>query len=60
MNNGVIIWLIIFALSAAGFFIIAVIVSINGFADLRSLLQHSDQRNKTNANLEKEAEKASE
>ena len=46
MNSGVIAWLIIFAFSAAGFFIIALIVSIKGLADLRDLLQHSEQRDK--------------
>ncbi len=36
MNNGVIIWLVIFAIAAAGFFVIAAIVSVKGFADLRT------------------------
>jgi thiol:disulfide interchange protein len=53
MSNGVTIWLVIFALSASGFFLIALIVSINGIADLRSLLQHSEQRDKPNAEPEK-------
>ena len=45
MSNGVIVWLIIFAVSAAVFFVTALVVSIKGLADLRSLLQasrHSD------------------
>ncbi|MDQ3064151.1 MAG: hypothetical protein M3R14_15020 [Acidobacteriota bacterium] len=60
MNNGVIIWLIIFALAAASFFVIAVIVSIKGFADLQTLLQNSERRDKSNAKPEKEVEKTSE
>lgn len=60
MNNGVIVWLIIFALSAAGFFLIALIVSIRGLADLRDLLQHSEHRVKPDTKPEKEAEKVSE
>jgi len=60
MNNGVIIWLIIFALAAACFFVIAVIVSIKGFADLRTLLQHSKHRDKTNRKLQENPEKISE
>jgi hypothetical protein len=47
MDNGVILWLIIFALSAAGFFLIALIVSIRGLSDLRDLLQNSEQRDKS-------------
>jgi hypothetical protein len=44
----------IFALAAGGFFLIALIVSINGVADLRDLLQHSEQRDKPDAKSEKE------
>lgn len=44
MNKGSIIWLIIFAVSAIVFLVIAVIVSVRGFADLQSLLQHSNRR----------------
>ena len=54
MNNGVPIWLVIFALAAAGFFLIALIVSVNGVADLKDLLQHSEQRGEPDANSEKE------
>lgn len=46
MNNGVSVWLVIFALSATGFFIIALIVSVKGLADLRTLLRHSERRDK--------------
>jgi len=59
MNNGVIAWLIIFALSAAGFFIIALIVSVKGFADLRTLLRHSEQRDKPSKFPGEEEEKVS-
>ncbi len=48
MNNGVIIWLIIFALAAASFFVIAAIVTVKGFADLRALLRHSEPEDKRN------------
>jgi len=60
MNNGVVIWLIIFALAAAGFFVIAAIVSVKGFADLRTLLQHSKHRDKPNSKLGKDPESFSE
>lgn len=55
MNNGVIVWLVIFALSVAGFFLIALIVSIKGLGDLRALLRHSEREDS-----EKEAKKVSE
>lgn len=54
MNNGVIIWLIIFALSAVSFFVIAAIVTVKGFADLRALLRHIPREGKPNAKSEKE------
>ena len=60
MNNGVIVWLIIFALSAAGFFLIALIVSIKGLGDLRLLLRHSGREDKPAVKSEKEVEKVSE
>ena len=60
MNSGVIIWLIIFALAAASFFVIAVIVSIKGFADLQTLLQNSERRDKSNGKSLKEAKKTAE
>lgn len=43
MNNGVFIWIFIFAVSTVGFFLIAAIVAIKGFFDLRLLLRHSNQ-----------------
>lgn len=39
MNTGTLFWLIIFAISAAVFFIVAAIVTIKGFSDLRDLLR---------------------
>ncbi len=49
MSNGVIFWLITFALSAVCFFVIAAIVTVKGSADLRTLLRHSEREDKTNA-----------
>ncbi len=43
MNTGATIWLIIFAVSAIVFFVIAAGVSIRGLADLRALLGQSEQ-----------------
>ena len=57
MNNGVIVWLVIFALAASIFFLIAAIVSIKGFADLQDLLQHSRHRDKPDAKLQDDSEK---
>ena len=56
MNNGVVIWLIIFALAAVLFFVIAVVVSIKGFADLLTLLRHSGTRDKHRTKPEQEVE----
>jgi hypothetical protein len=39
MRTGALLWLIIFAVSAATFFVVAFIVTINGFGDLRELLR---------------------
>lgn len=39
MNKGTLFWLIIFAVSAAAFFVIAATVSIRGFGDLLLLLK---------------------
>jgi hypothetical protein len=39
MNTGASLWLIIFALSAAVFFVVAAIVAFNGLSDLRDLLR---------------------
>ncbi|MDQ3750579.1 MAG: hypothetical protein M3367_16415 [Acidobacteriota bacterium] len=52
MNSGVIIWLIIFALSAACFFVVAAIVTVKGLADLRALLRHSEPEDKRNEEAE--------
>jgi hypothetical protein len=41
MTSGALIWLIIFGISAAGFFLIAAVVGYKGFADLQVLLRHS-------------------
>lgn len=41
MNVGIIIWLLVFALSAAVFFIVAAVVAVKGLGDLRTLLRHS-------------------
>ncbi|MCA1603247.1 MAG: hypothetical protein LC776_16960 [Acidobacteria bacterium] len=45
MKTGTLLWMIIFAISAAAFFIVAAIVTIKGFADLRDLLRPPDERN---------------
>ena len=44
MNTGIIIWLLVFALSAAVFFIVAAVVAVKGLGDLRTLLRHSKRR----------------
>lgn len=41
MHSGVIIWLVICALSTIVFFVIAAVVIVKGFSDLRSLLRIS-------------------
>ncbi|MEP6913092.1 MAG: hypothetical protein ABI923_10070 [bacterium] len=43
MNTGALSWIIIFAISAAVFFIVAGIVAIKGLSDLRDLLRSPDQ-----------------
>ena len=48
MNSGVIIWLIVFVLSAAVFFLIAGVVTVKGLGDLRVLLRHSRQSERPN------------
>jgi hypothetical protein len=45
MSNGTLLWLIIFAIAAATFFIVAAIVTIKGLSDLRDLLRPPDERN---------------
>jgi hypothetical protein len=39
MNTATLLWMIIFALSALCFFVVAAVVSVRGFADLRDLLR---------------------
>ena len=41
MNIGIIIWLLIFAVSSAVFFIVAAVVAVKGLGDLRTLLRYS-------------------
>ncbi len=41
MNKVAIVWLIIFCVSAIGFFLIAGVVAVKGIGDLRTLLRHS-------------------
>ncbi len=43
MNNGSFLWLIIFGIAAACFFVIAAIVAFRGFRDLQDLLQETRQ-----------------
>ena len=46
MRTGTLIWLIIFAISAATFFIVAAVVAVKGIGDLRDLLRPPDDRGK--------------
>jgi hypothetical protein len=39
MNTGALLWIIIFAVAAAVFFIVAAVVSIRGVSDLKDLLR---------------------
>jgi hypothetical protein len=39
MNTGAILWIIIFAIAAAVFFIVAAVVSVRGVSDLKDLLR---------------------
>jgi hypothetical protein len=43
MRTGILLWLLIFAVSAAAFFIVAAIVAVNGLGDLRDLLRRTDE-----------------
>ena len=52
MNNGIFIWIIIFAVSTIGFFLISVVVGIKGFFDLRLLLRHSNRNDEFEPNSE--------
>jgi hypothetical protein len=40
MNVGTLVWLVIFGISGAVFFVIAAIVAVKGFSDLLELLHH--------------------
>ena len=44
MHTGAMIWLGIFAVAAAMFFVVAIVVSIKGWKDLQELLQHSSKQ----------------
>ena len=39
MNTGTLIWMIIFAVCALGFLVVAAVVTVGGFGDLRELLR---------------------
>ena len=39
MNTGTLVWLVIFAACALCFFVVAAVVSVRGFGDLRELLR---------------------
>ncbi|HKO98022.1 MAG TPA: hypothetical protein VJU86_13575 [Pyrinomonadaceae bacterium] len=39
MNNGTLFWIIIFAISALTFFVVAAVVAVKGVSDLRHLLR---------------------
>ena len=41
MTTGVIIWLVLFAISAAGFLLIAAVVTVRGFVDMKMLLSET-------------------
>jgi hypothetical protein len=43
MKIGALLWLIIFALTAAVFFVVAAIVAFKGLSDLRDLLRSPDE-----------------
>ena len=47
MNDGSLIWMVVFAIAAAVFFGIAAIVAVKGFGDLKDLLRRSDRRSET-------------
>lgn len=49
MDNRAVIWLLIFAISAALFFVVAGVVTVKGLTDLRTLLRHrkpSDEKDR--------------
>ena len=50
MNNGILIWIVIFAVSTMGFFLIAAVVAVKGFFDLQLLLRHTNRSDKFEPN----------
>lgn len=46
MTNGALFWLIVFAISAAVFFVVAAVVAFKGLSDLRGLLSRPDDKNR--------------
>ena len=44
MRTGILVWMIIFGISAVAFFIVAAIVSVKGFSDLKDLLRPPGER----------------
>jgi hypothetical protein len=43
MNSGALVWIVLFALAAICFFIIAAIVAVKGTSDLKDLLSGSSE-----------------
>jgi hypothetical protein len=43
MNSGALVWMVLFALAAICFFVVAAIVAVKGMSDLRDLLSGSDE-----------------
>jgi len=46
MTRGALFWLIVFAISAAVFFVVAAVVAFKGLSDLRDLLRRSGNKNR--------------
>ena len=46
MNTGTLIWMIIFATAALAFFVVAAVVSVRGFSDLKDLLRSTKREGK--------------
>ena len=42
MSTGALLWIIIFALAAAVFFVVAAVVSVRGVSDLKDLLKSKE------------------
>jgi hypothetical protein len=51
MTTGALVWLILFAISALLFFVIALVVTVRGVSDLRELLSDSDHPSRTDGSL---------